>query len=245
MKKCIYLTAMLLSIASSSFAGNHYWAMNTSVGVNFFGTTDKDMDNIRAYQSSRDYQYGWDPKVATSFHFGFTPEYYINNRISLSTGLRLTNTWSKYESRYDFFYYKTESEGYNTYYYTVRSISQSNTYVGIPLEFRFTIRGSGRPTPYIRAGATFNFRCTTATKTNMYHCEPGIKADIKIPDGDNFTMPVYAAAGIQIGRKNSFCAEFVFPYIVAVGTMTGFGFSDNLGGGFQISYQFAKNKSEE
>ena len=246
MKKRIYLTAMLLSMISSCYAGGHYWAMNASTGVNFFGITDREMNNVRAFQSSREYQYNWDPSVATSFHIGFMPEYYLTNKFSLSAGLRLTNTWSKFESKYDYFYYKAGSEGYNTYFYRIKSISQSNTYVGIPLEFRFTIRGSGRPTPYIRAGATLNFRCTTALKIREYHSSPDDhKPDIKIPDADNFTMPIYAAAGIQLGHQKSFCVEAVFPYVVAVGSMSGFGFSDNLGGGLQISYHFAKNKPEE
>ena len=237
---------MLLSVISSSYAGGHYWAMNASTGVNFFGITQREMDNVRAYQSAKDYQYGWNPHAATSFHIGFMPEYYLTNKFSLSAGLRLTNTWSKFESKYDFFYYKTGSEGYNTYYYKVKSISQSNTYVGIPLEFRFTIRGSGRPTPYIRAGATFNFRCTTSTTIRNYNPNTrGLKGEITIPDADNFTMPIYAAAGYQFGHRKSFCVEAVFPYIVAVGSMSGLGFSDNLGGGIQISYQFAKNKPEE
>ena len=235
------MAALLLSTISNCLADEPYWAMNISAGANFFGITERQMDNIRAYRSSREYYYTMEPRIAKSVHIGFTPEYYFNSRFSLSTGLRVTNTWSKYESRYDYFYYKMGSEGYNTYYYRVRSLEQCNTYVGVPLEFRFTIRAEGRPTPYIRAGATFDFRVTTSEKVNLVHeLAPDTKANITVDTPDNFTLPIYIAAGFQFGTKKSFCVETVFPYIVAVGSMSGFGYSDNLGGGFQISYQFSK-----
>lgn len=230
---------MLLSVASSCFAGEPHWAMNISAGANIVGVTLNELDDIRAYRSSDEYLYEWDPKVATSVYLSFTPEYYLTDKFSLGAGLRVTENFSKYESNYDYFYYKAKEDGYNTYYYRIKSVEQRNLFVGIPLEFRFTIRGDGRPSPYIRAGAAFNFRCTTANITKPYQdgaeCE-----DVKISTADKFTMPVYCAAGIQLGHQKSFCFEIQFPYTVAVGSMTGVGDTNNLGGGFQISYQFSK-----
>lgn len=239
MKKLIFMTAIPIGIISSCLAGEPHWAMNISAGANIVGVTLNELDDIRAYRSSDEYLYEWDPKVATSVYLSFTPEYYLTDKFSLGAGLRVTENFSKYESNYDYFYYKAKEDGYNTYYYRIKSVEQRNLYVGIPLEFRFTIRGDGRPSPYIRAGASFNFRCTTATITKPYQdgaeCE-----DVKIPTADNFTMPVYCAAGIQLGHQKSFCFEILFPYTVAVGSMTGVGDTNNLGGGFQISYQFSK-----
>lgn len=247
MKKPIFLTAILLSVVQSSFAGEPHWAMNVSAGTSIVGITLHEMENIRAYRSSNEYLYDWDPKVATSIHLSFTPEFYLNDKFSLAAGLRLTNAMSKYESNYDYFYYKNKEDGYNTYYYRIKSLSQRNVYVGVPLEFRFLIRGEGRPTPYIRAGVTLNFRCTTASITNVYQDGPdgptlGLDTDGLMHPADNFTVPVYAAGGIQLGREKSFCFEIQFPYTVAVGSVSGFGDTNNLGGGFQITYQFAKNK---
>ena len=243
MKRPIFLTAILLSIIQSSLAGEPHWAMNVSAGTSLVGITLHEIDNIRAYRSSND-QYGWDPKVATSVYLSFTPEYYLTDKFSLGAGLRVTDNFSKYESDYDYFYYKNNEDGYNTYYYRIKSISQRNLYVGVPFEFRFVLRGEGRPTPYFRAGATLNFRCTTATLTNVYQDGPtlGLDTDGLMHPADNFTMPVYAAAGIQLGHQKSFCFEIQFPYTVAVGSMSGFGDTNNLGGGFQVTYQFAKNK---
>lgn len=246
MKRRISLTALLLGVISSCFADEPYWAMNVSAGTSFVGVTLHEMDNIRAYRSSNEYLYSWDPKVATNVSLSFMPEYYLTNKCSIGTGLRVTNNYSKYESNYDFFYYKAKEDGYNTYFYRIKSVEQRNFYVGIPIEFRFSIRGDGRPTPYIRGGATFNFRCTTATITKEYNTEPGpMGGPVEMPDADNFTLPIYCAAGIQLGRQKSFCAEVQFPYTVAVGSMTGLGDTNNLGGGFQVTYQFLTNKSKQ
>ena len=244
MKKTIFLAAMLLSVVSTSFADEPYWAMNIAAGFDFFGTTPREMDNIRAYRSSNQYLYGSHDKMAVSYYFSFMPEYYLLNQISVSTGLRLTNTKSKYESDYDYFYYKIKEDGYNTYYQKVRSFSQTSTYVGIPLEFRFTIRGNGRPTPYIRGGMVFNFHLTTATKTNLYRDDPG-GDPVSLPDADKFVLPIYAAVGCHVGHKKSVSLEFTFPYILPGCSMSGFQECDDLGGGFRLTYQFAKNKIKE
>lgn len=248
MKKPIFLTAILLSMIQSSFAGEPHWAMNVSAGTSFVGVKLHEIDNIRAYRSSNEYLYSWDPKVATSVYLSFTPEYYLTDKFSLGAGLRVTDNFSKYESDYDYFYYKNNEDGYNTYYYRIKSLSQRNLYVGVPLEFRFLLRGEGRPTPYIRAGVTLNFRCTTASIVNEYQTDGpdgptlGLNTDGLMLPSDNFTMPVYAAAGIQLGHQKSFCFEIQFPYTVAIGSVSGFGDTNNLGGGFQVTYQFAKNK---
>ncbi len=247
MKKLIFMTAIPIGIISSCLAGEPHWAMNVSAGTNLVGVTLREIDNIRAYRSTDKYLYDWDPKIATSVYLSFTPEYYITPKFSLSTGLRITNTLSKYESNYSYFYYKYKEDGCDTYYSRIKSIDQSNFYVGIPLEFRFTIRGTGRPSPYIRAGAVLNFRCSSSTKTNLYRNDIDYTPDTDniIPTADNFAMPVYCAAGCQIGHQKSFGVEIQFPYTVAIGSMSSFGDTNNFGGGIQITYQFAKNKSEE
>jgi len=244
MKKLRILTlAMLLAIPSAK-AVNPYWALNVAAGYNTVGMSSELIDNVRAYQSD----YGWDFDFITenteSGYVSVAPEYYFNNKISLSGGLRLSLAHSRFCSDNDFFYYKLKEEGYNTYYYCVSSIDQHNFFAGIPIEFRFTTRGEGRPSPYIRAGVTFNLNIANITTVHMHNSNTdNVKNKIrdKVEHPTDFSMPVYAAAGWMFGRKNSISVEMQFPYTIAVGSISAFGATNNVGIGFQITYQIAKN----
>ena len=246
MKRPIFLAVMLLCMMPRSFAIEPVWAINVSAGFDFVGATQRNFDFIRAFRSNETISGGRDKTIGT-YHLSIMPECYLTDKFSLSTGLRVTSAGSHFNSDYSFFYFKAKEEGLNTYYFRINSIQQENVYVGVPLEFRFTLRGDGRPSPYFRCGTTFNFRCTTKSTINYtkrYH-DPTASIDSKdIPTADNFSLPVYCAAGCQFGHHNSFSVEITFPYLVLAGSMSGMHFSDGLGGGLRMTYQFLKTKSE-
>ena len=235
---------MLLCMMPRSFANEPFWALNVSTGFNFVGTSQRDLDCIRAFRSNESV-YGSRKKNASTYYLSLMPEYYLSTRFALSTGLSVTSTESKFDSDYRFFYYKTAEDGCDTYYYRINSIRQTNLYVGVPIEFRLTIRTGGRPAPYMRAGTTLNFRCSTKSDVNYYqyyrNSNMGGINEKDIPAGDNFVMPVYCAAGCQFGQKNSFSVEITFPYIIVAGSISGLHFTDNLGGGLRLTYQFVKD----
>lgn len=249
MKKVILLIVILLSIKYDGLADEPYWAFNTAFGLEFFGTSHKDLGIIRA-TTLNEFR-GKTNDIGSSFNLSFMPEYYLTNRFSFATGLRVSRTKSNYKPGIGkFLYFKSREDGYDTYYYRIESIEEKSIYVGIPLEFRFTIRGSHRPTPYVRLGATPSFRCTTALMVKEYHQKKsqssftGINTK-KIPQPDKFIAPVYFAAGFQFGHEDAYCVEITFPYIVEGGSISGLQDCGNLGGGLQLTYQFSKIKQKD
>ena len=248
MKKLILLTVLLLC-KYGSFADEPYWAMNISAGANFFGTSHKDLDIIRA-TTLNEFR-GKTTNIGSSYNLSFTPEYYLTNWFSFATGLCISRTKGNYKPWVgNFLYFKSREDGYDTYYYRIASIEEKSVYVGIPLEFKLTIRGSHRPTPYVRIGATPSFRCRTALMVYEYqqkksqHSYTVINTK-KIPQPDKFIVPVYLASGFQFGHEDSYCVEVTFPYIVARGSISGLQDCGNLGGGFRLTYQFSKIRQKD
>jgi len=241
MKKVILLIVILLSIKYNGLADEPYWAFNTAFGLEFFGTSHKDLGIIRA-TTLNEFR-GKTTNIGSSYNLSFTPEYYLTNWFSFATGLCISRTKGNYKPWVgNFLYFKSREDGYDTYYYRIASIEEKSVYVGIPLEFKLTIRGSHRPTPYIRIGTTPSFRCKTALMVNQYQqkkSQSGINTK-KIPQPDKFIVPVYLASGFQFGHEDSYCVEITFPYIVARGSISGLQNCGNLGGGLRLTYQFSK-----
>jgi|GEM_PF-2205689 len=252
MRKLTFLLLAILSINMNAGAAKNYNAFNVGIGYNFVDLTTEMIDNVRAYKN--DYGYDWYDcyygnlsfESVGSGYLNFSFEHYFTYKVSVASGLRLSMMKSSYSTDNDFFYYKLKEDGYNTYYYRVNSIDQNSFFAGIPLEFRFTTRADGRPTPYLRACAVLNFNVGNVTKAHM-NSDDSKKSKIedKVGSPDFFSMPAYIGVGWMFGHKNSISAEFQFPYFVVFGSMSPFGKTDGIGCGFQITYQFSKNDLKE
>jgi hypothetical protein len=70
------------------------------------------------------------------YYFGLKPEYSLNERFAVAAGLRFSFNTSELNSDRDYFLWKTSESGMNTNYVRVKSISQKNIFIGLPIELK-------------------------------------------------------------------------------------------------------------
>ncbi|MFO7722100.1 MAG: hypothetical protein R6V49_02655 [Bacteroidales bacterium] len=135
-----------------------------------------------------------------------------NQKLGLSTGLRFTSvntdiTGQTAQSA-DFFYLRYTSDGTDTKFARVRSISETGMFIGIPLEVRYRLFRVQNIFYYVMAGsepASFNIH----NQTDIQFQDPSMEAyedDVRAGFSStvkNYSSTLYWALGCSINGKNS------------------------------------------
>ena len=142
----------------------------------------------------------------TIFNFGIKPEYMLNKRFMVSAGARFSFNKAVLNSDRDYFLWKISETETNTNYVKIKSITQKNYYVGVPLEIRFFPSGRDYPVrQYFIVGTALNFLAASNSEVAfqniaMEKYASEVLSQIKEPN--LFYGLFYVGAGLKIGKMD-------------------------------------------
>jgi hypothetical protein len=140
----------------------------------------------------------------TAFSFGIKPEYIIQKRLALATGLRLIYCKPILYSDKDYFLWKTNETETSVNYVKIKDISQKNFYLEIPFEVRLFPREKDYIfRQYFVFGTSFTFLLSSTGNVqfqnpNMEKYTSKVLEYIGPPN--LFQASIYAGVGIKLGR---------------------------------------------
>lgn len=249
MKKIIL--SFLAVLAMPLFAdAQQLVAVNFETGFNFRFGEMKDFQQIRRGTSVfDDCGNDFDLTGTSSFFLGVKPEIALGDKFSILAGARLTTAHSSLLPFDNYFLWDIRNDGTTADCARINSIRQDNIYVGVPVELRWIIRGIHCISPYIKAGASADFRVYTHNNINFRNKRMERYSDTiddQIGEPKSVSVPVYGAVGIQCGPNRCISAEFQFPNYTR-NAQSSFFDSSAWGFGFQVSYRLPliKNISQE
>lgn len=135
----------------------------------------------------------------------------LDNKFSLSTGLRFTQTASSvgkrthYSSNSDSFYFTCAQTDNTVEYLRIKEINEVSTYGGIPLEFRYSPFSQHYFNVYFKIGVDLNFRLRSKRDVVFASEEMNdFENDVlqKFANSDTFTVLIKPAAGVKLGKNN-------------------------------------------
>ena len=192
---------------------------------NSFGANEKP-SNIRESQPYFRYDYedfyydcGFmvNQLVFTKYYFGFKPEYSLNLKFAVSSGIRFSFAKSELTADRSYYLWKIEESHNNTNYLRIKSMSQNVYNISIPAEIKFFPHKSdifGRV--YTKLATVINFTfandvSVVFSNIKMEKYLPEIKKEFKNPS--LFYGQIIPAVGVKIGRmKYPFgCLELQIP----------------------------------
>jgi hypothetical protein len=149
----------------------------------------------------------------------------LNHRISLGAGIRFsqfvqnTGKWELLTQGANYFYFLYRQDQQNTYYARVKSILQTSSYLGLPVEFSFfPIETSHSYRLYMKMGAEIDFRLSTRTNIHLVSdgletLENQVAAKVSCPSVIGFS--IYNCVGIRAGvpGKPAFSLELLIPVL--------------------------------
>ncbi|MDR1610550.1 MAG: hypothetical protein LBS08_03465 [Candidatus Symbiothrix sp.] len=213
-------------------------------------------DRIRANKSMYEYDdfycgFPGPDQDAEIIYGGIKYEYPLwENRLGLSAGLRFSKISSEISPdwSYSHFLWLFRQEGQNTDYLSIRSITQKNYYLGVPLELRyfFPRRSDSFFKQYVKLGVAVNYRLSTENSIAFYNNEMTQYADAvgkQVGKPASFNAYVYPAYGFRLGRIKDFWLnlEFQFPGFLAGKKAHSF-IRQDFGVGMQMSLQMPLSK---
>ena len=152
-----------------------------------------------------DYGFISEEKNFGLFYLGVKPEYLLSKRFAVSAGVRFSYFKANLKSDKDCFLWRTSSnDDTKTNYVSIKSITQKNYYIGIPLEVRFFPSEKDYAVrPYFLFGTTLNFLITSTNDVEFKVSAMGKYSDeIKknITEPNSFHILTYLGAGLKIGK---------------------------------------------
>ncbi|GEM_PF-1239747 len=226
------------------------WFVGTGTGFTMYGASTPDYKFIRGNVSWHDHVYNSDiASFAFSWHAGLGVELQsANTRFGYSIGVRYTiymgflgATTYDNDDDDDFFYVRLEENGTQTDYLRVKSINQINSYVGIPLEFRYLLFKPMLFRPYMKLGADFNFKINDSSNVKFKDdVMDKYEEDVAklFDEAEDFYSTMYFGIGVKVGRvgKINFNIDARIPAFVLTGKKAGL-VQPIAGGGVNISVQ--------
>ena len=185
--------------------------LGVEAGVDFlFGTMNKptQIRESQSYYSDGDYDFHCGfilPEYSRSFlYIGIKPEYSLNKRFTVTSGLRFFSYKTSLKSDKDYFLWKISEDETTTNYVKVENVSQKNYCVGIPLEIRFFPNEKDYPVRvYFVLGTTLNFVVSSNndvvfSNPLMEKYSPDVLSQVGRPS--SFHGIAYAGVGLKIGK---------------------------------------------
>jgi len=189
----------------------------------------------------------------SGFQFGLKYEYFYSRfKTGISAGMRYTGFRTDISgfsaSNADFFYLRYSMEGTDTKFARVKSISEVNNFISIPLEIRVVPLRYRNIALFFRAGAEysrFNLKKGTDIEFQdkaMEVNEAGILENIGASTNKNYAS-LYGSVGVQCGKENK--ANYLFEIFLPSYFLTdqNFAMSDvDYFEGFKFSVQIPLKK---
>ncbi len=247
MKKLLVWVALLAAFHFPSFAqeGESSDGLKVNLGV-ACGFSFNEMNEVNL----KNFMYrGSDEVLATysSWYLEFISDFLPGReQISFSTGLRFTNRYAEVDKPWEHMFWLVNEEEKVSDYITLRSFSQRNCYLGIPLNFRVFFNTQERwVRPYLRLEGCFDFKVATVNRMDIYnnHMSHLYKERIEEELGEpkNLQISAASAIGVRINcRKFYVSPELVLPRFEMSDSPISFVDSNQLfvSAGMKISFTF-------
>ena len=217
---------------------------------NYFGGINVP-ERVRASKSVYEYNdfYYGSPKAnqsITTLYGGVNYETYFNNdRLGFSAGLRFSQFTSEISAGWNQNYLVWLFRQDETYtdFLTIRSITQNNNYLGVPLSLRYILprKRDSFFTQYFKLGTAINYCLSTNNSilffdASMSRHEDAVSEQIGKPNPLNAL--IYPAYGFKFGRMKNVWVnlEFIFPGFIIGNNAHPF-VKTNVGMGIQLAVQ--------
>lgn len=242
-----FLGFFLLPASSQESTGN-YTVCDWSFG--FFNSKITDIDHIRGSISSFASENSNKGLKNISFRGTTSIKYetlFLKQRISLDAGIRFsqfvqnTGKWELLTEGVNYFYFSYKHDDQNTYYARLKSILQTTSYLGVPVEFSFfPLENPHFCRFYMKLGAEIDFRLSTNTKIHFLNeglpiLESQVTSQISKPSPVGFSF--YNCVGIKAGvdGKPTFSLDLLIPVLNTNPGETGL-LKNGFGAGLQFNY---------
>lgn len=259
--KLFWLIAVLITISFAATAQEvdtqtpsevktRKWFAGAGTGFTMYGANTPDYKFIRGNIGWHDHGYNNDiASFAFSWHAGLNLEMQsANSKFGYSLGVRYTTYIgylgaSKYDNDDDddFFYVRLKESGTQTDYLRVKSVNQINSYIGVPVEFRYLPFRPMLFRPYMKLGADFNFKINDSSNVKFKDgAMDKYEGDVAklFDEADDFYSTMYFGLGVKVGRvgKVNFNIDARVPAFVITGNNAGI-VEPIAGAGFNFSVQ--------
>lgn len=253
MKKLLVWGALWAAFSLPSFAQEGESSdglkvnLGVAVGYSFNGESETNL-NLR-------HQY---PVQYYSAHAEFLSDFLpARERVSFSAGLRITCRYaSMLDMLWDDIYWLVNEEDKVSDYVSVRSLSQRNFFLGVPLAFRVFFNSQERRVrPYLKLDVCPEFLVSNVNDIDIRdeHMKRiyGDQIEEEFGKPNSFHASASAAIGIRIYCKNFYVTpEFVFPTFEMVNSPVSFLDRDDIaiGVGSRVAFLFPigkKNNASE
>jgi hypothetical protein len=235
-------------LSSAQEIPDNYSVFDWSFG--FFNSTPTDIGQIRGSVASFSSENSNKGLACISFRGTTSLKFEtlrLNGKISLGTGIRFsefvqnTGKWDLLTQGVNYFYFLYRQDDQNTYYARVKSIMQTSSYLGLPVEFSFfPLENSRSYRFYMKMGAEMDFRLNTNTNVHLMNevlesLEEQVAAQVSIPSAVGFS--IYNSFGIRAGvpGKPTFSIELLIPVFNTNPGSPGL-LKNGFGGGLQFNY---------
>jgi hypothetical protein len=153
------------------------------------------------------------------FYAGIKAEYTLSRRFAVSTGARFSYKKATLNSDKDYFLWRINENQTSTNYVRIKSITQRNYYLGVPLEIRFfpaekdyTVR------QYFILGTALNF--LVASTNEVVFANPAMEKHSsevlsQIKEPNLFYGLFYIGIGLKIGKMNHPFGNIEFHFPIA------------------------------
>lgn len=234
-------------------ASKFYFGIET--GIRTFNSLRHEYDFIRAEAA---YYYGYGNSHSKITWMSYAPFVSLKaeyrswyDKLWLSAGINYSSFHSlmgksgNSENQTDYFYIMLSQSQNESYYYRIKEIQETNHYIGVPIDIRYSPFLPRFFRLYFKLGFDFNFKIATKQSVDFY------KGEMNKHEGailDLFDQPnsFYAIStlgiGIQLGKQNkpNLRIEADFPSLVL--TPKAFGLMEhNFGGGARICFVLPLN----
>jgi hypothetical protein len=176
-------------------------------------------------------------------YLGIKPEYMLSKRFTITAGIRFFTKKVMLDSDRDYFLWKIFEDEANTDYIKIKSISQRNYYLGVPLEVRFFPNDKDYFARfYIVAGTSLNF--LLASKDEVLFSNIAMEKHTSqvlqyIGTPNALWGTLYGGVGVKIGKLDRPCGRIeVHAPVLTYGYNKSNSFTnmDVAGMGFQATF---------
>lgn len=172
-------------------------------------------------------------------------KFWVSAGVNYSSFHSLMGRSGNSQNQTDYFYIMLSQSQNESYYYRIKEIKETNHYIGVPIDIRYSPFLPRFFRLYFKLGFDFNLKVAAKQSVDFYQSEMNKHEDAIL---DLFDQPnsFYATStlgvGIQLGKQNkpNFRIEADFPSLVL--TPKAFGLMEHsFGGGARISFVLPLN----
>lgn len=223
---------------------NKAWNIRRDVGMYYY-----DYNNSYSYNSSSVY-----PDVLLT-QFAVKPEIsFFDDKLALSSGLCINVLNSSLSpiiysiNDESYFYLRYNSTNLLTEYAKVKSISETTSYLGIPIDIKFSPFSFWKMDFFLKTGVDVNYKLASNTNLDFYNESMASEEQAildKVGLNTNKFLSIWTTSmGVSFGNKEKlrYNIEYILPSVILTKNNSTIA-NANMFVGFKCSVQFNLNKS--